>query len=82
MTHENPVLAEVIRSGFAESAHRGAIVVTGPDGAAAHQGGAVDVPMFPRSARWALTKRPAPTGPSSTSWPARPSTAAGGWLAR
>jgi L-asparaginase II len=50
MTHENPVLAEVIRSGFAESAHRGAIVVTGPDGAVVHQAGAVDVPIFPRSA--------------------------------
>ena len=49
MTHENPVLAEVIRSGFTESVHRGAIVVTGPDGAAAHQAGSVDVPMFPRS---------------------------------
>jgi L-asparaginase II len=49
MTHENPVLADVIRSGFAESAHRGSIVVTGPDGATARQAGAVDVPIFPRS---------------------------------
>ena len=49
MTHENPVLAEVIRSGFAESQHRGAIVVAGSDGAVVHQAGAVDVPIFPRS---------------------------------
>jgi L-asparaginase II len=49
MTHENPVLADVIRSGFAESRHRGAIVVTGPDGTVLHQAGAVDVPVFPRS---------------------------------
>jgi L-asparaginase II len=49
MTHENPVLADVIRSGFAESRHRGAIVITGPDGSVLHQAGAVDVPIFPRS---------------------------------
>jgi L-asparaginase II len=53
----NPVLAEVVRSGFTESRHRGAIAAVGPDGAAlGHPGtaepmraGAVDVPMFPRS---------------------------------
>ena len=49
MAHENPVLADVIRSGFAESQHRGAIVVTGSDGAVVHQAGVVDVPIFPRS---------------------------------
>jgi L-asparaginase II len=49
MTHENPVLADVIRSGFAESRHRGAIVIIGPDGSLLHQAGAVDVPIFPRS---------------------------------
>jgi L-asparaginase II len=49
MTHENPVLAQVIRSGLAESAHRGSIVVTGADGGVLHQAGTVDVPMFPRS---------------------------------
>ena len=46
---DNPVLAEVVRSGFAESRHRGAIVVVGPDGGVQHHAGAVDVPMFPRS---------------------------------
>jgi len=50
MTPENPVLAQVIRSGFAESGHRGALVVLAPDGTTAHRAGAVDVPMSPRSA--------------------------------
>jgi L-asparaginase II len=45
----NPVLAEVVRSGFAESGHRGAVVIVGSDGAAAERAGAVDVPIFPRS---------------------------------
>ena len=49
MTPSNPVLAQVIRSGFAESAHRGSIVVTGPDGGVLHRAGVVDEPMFPRS---------------------------------
>jgi L-asparaginase II len=46
---DNPVLAEVVRSGFTESRHRGAVAVAGPDGAIMHQAGAVDVPIFPRS---------------------------------
>jgi L-asparaginase II len=50
MTPENPVLAQVIRSGFAESGHRGALVVLAPDGTTAHRAGAVDVPISPRSA--------------------------------
>jgi L-asparaginase II len=49
MTSCHPVLAQVIRSGFAESAHRGSIAVTGPDGSVLHRAGAVDEPMFPRS---------------------------------
>jgi L-asparaginase II len=49
MTHENPVLADVVRSGFAESQHRGSIVVVDPDGTTARRAGVVDVPMFPRS---------------------------------
>jgi L-asparaginase II len=44
------VLAEVIRSGFAESRHRGALVVTGPDGSDLLRAGEVSSPMFPRSA--------------------------------
>jgi L-asparaginase II len=49
MTPENPVLAQVIRSGFAESAHRGSIVVVAPDGSVLRSAGTVDKPMFPRS---------------------------------
>jgi L-asparaginase II len=45
----NPVLAEVVRSGFAESRHRGAVVMIRPDGSPAGRAGAVDVAMFPRS---------------------------------
>ena len=44
------LLAEVVRSGFAESRHRGALVVLGPGGEVALAGGAVTTPMFPRSA--------------------------------
>jgi L-asparaginase II len=44
------VLAEVIRSGFAESAHRGSLVVLGPDGRPVLQAGDVTGPAFPRSA--------------------------------
>jgi L-asparaginase II len=45
----NPVLAEVVRSGFAESRHRGAVVLIRPDGGPAERAGAVHVAMFPRS---------------------------------
>ena len=46
---DNPVLAEVVRSGFAESRHRGAIVAVDTGGATLLRAGLVDVPMFPRS---------------------------------
>ncbi|MCR6486908.1 asparaginase [Amycolatopsis sp. OK19-0408] len=45
----NPVLAEVVRSGFVESVHRGALVVTGPDGGVRMALGDVTSPVFPRS---------------------------------
>ena len=45
----NPVLAEVVRSGFVESRHRGAIAVVDADGTVALRTGAVDTPIFPRS---------------------------------
>ncbi|HET9898494.1 MAG TPA: asparaginase [Streptosporangiaceae bacterium] len=45
----NPVLAEVVRSGFTESWHRGSLVVLGADGSAILGLGATDVPIFPRS---------------------------------
>lgn len=44
------ILAEVIRSGSAESHHRGALVVLGPGGDVVLAAGPVATPMFPRSA--------------------------------
>ena len=46
---DNPVLAEVVRSGFAESRHRGAIAAVDTGGGPLLRVGLVDVPMFPRS---------------------------------
>jgi len=43
------VLAEVARSGFVESRHRGAIAVIAADGSVLMATGTADVPMFPRS---------------------------------
>jgi len=45
----NPVLAEVVRSGFLESRHRGAIAALAADGSVLLAGGSAGVPMFPRS---------------------------------
>ena len=44
------VLAEVIRSGFAESRHRGSVVVLGPDDRAVLRAGETTAAAFPRSA--------------------------------
>lgn len=46
----NPVLAEVIRSGFVESRHRGSIVAIAADGMYAFTAGNANTPVFPRSA--------------------------------
>ena len=46
---QNPVLAEVIRSGFTESRHRGAIAVLAADGTVLLSAGTATAPMFPRS---------------------------------
>jgi len=46
---DNPVLVEVWRSGFFESAHRGSLVVLDADGAVTFAAGAVDRPILPRS---------------------------------
>ena len=46
---ENPVLAEVVRSGFIESRHRGTAVGLRADAAVAVSAGAATVPVFPRS---------------------------------
>jgi L-asparaginase II len=43
------VLAEVIRSGFVESRHRGAIAAIAADGSVLLSAGTADVPIFPRS---------------------------------
>jgi L-asparaginase II len=43
------VLAEVVRSGFTESRHRGTAVTLAPDGSVLLSVGAVGVPVFPRS---------------------------------
>ncbi|HEX6519200.1 MAG TPA: asparaginase [Streptosporangiaceae bacterium] len=45
----NPVLAEVVRSGFVESRHRGAAIGLAADGAVAVRVGPADAPFFPRS---------------------------------
>ena len=45
----NPVLAEVVRSGFVESRHRGAIAALASDGTFAFTVGSANSPIFPRS---------------------------------
>ncbi len=44
-----PVVAEVVRSGFVESRHRGSVVAVGADGTVLWTVGVVDSPVFPRS---------------------------------
>ena len=46
---ESPVLAEVVRSGFVESRHRGAIAVLAADGTFAFTAGSANTAVFPRS---------------------------------
>jgi L-asparaginase II len=46
----NPVVVHVVRSGFTESRHRGAVAGRGADGIQAISVGQTDVPFFPRSA--------------------------------
>jgi L-asparaginase II len=50
MSDANPVLAGVVRSGFTESRHRGALAAVAADGTFAFTAGNVNTPMFPRSA--------------------------------
>jgi len=50
MPDANPVVAEVVRSGFAESRHRGAVAGTAADGRQVIGVGRTDVPFLPRSA--------------------------------
>src|ERR1700744_5890756 len=51
MTIFNPVLAEVVRSGFTESLHRGAVAGLDTDGRQVISVGHTDVPFLPRSAK-------------------------------
>jgi L-asparaginase II len=44
-----PVVAHVTRGGVVESAHRGSIAVTAPDGSLLRSWGSADDPVFPRS---------------------------------
>src|SRR5215212_6873892 len=46
----DPVLVEVVRNGYLESAHRGRVAVTDPNGGLAYSLGAEFAPMYPRSA--------------------------------
>jgi L-asparaginase II len=46
----NPILAEVVRSGFTESRHRGAVAALAADGTQVIGMGGTAVPVFPRSA--------------------------------
>jgi len=46
---DQPVVAEVVRSGFVECRHRGSVVAVDPDGSVLWNVGVVDQPMFPRS---------------------------------
>jgi L-asparaginase II len=45
----DPILVEVVRSGFVESVHRGRVAITNPDGSLACSVGADFAPMYPRS---------------------------------
>jgi len=54
----NPVIVETTRGGIVESRHRGAVAVTGPDGAVLKAVGDIDTPIFPRSAIKALQALP------------------------
>ncbi|WP_375425860.1 asparaginase [uncultured Friedmanniella sp.] len=45
----DPIVVEVVRSGFVESVHRGRVAITGPDGDLLASVGAEFAPMYPRS---------------------------------
>ncbi|WP_129841772.1 asparaginase [Streptomyces sp. RFCAC02] len=49
MSGSAAVLAEVVRSGFVEGRHRGALVVLGADGSVVRVVGDPELPVFPRS---------------------------------
>ena len=45
----DPILVEVVRSGFVESVHHGRVAVTAPDGTLSASVGDAFAPMYPRS---------------------------------
>ncbi len=55
---ENPILVNVWRGEQIESAHRGSICVCDPAGKIVFEAGAIDMPVFPRSAIKALQALP------------------------
>lgn len=54
----NPVLVEVLRGNVIESRHRGAFVVSDSEGGIVAEAGAIDRPVFPRSAVKAIQALP------------------------
>lgn len=55
---ENPVLVEVTRGNRVESRHRGMVVAVDGDGEVVFSAGAIDAPVFPRSACKAMQALP------------------------
>jgi L-asparaginase II len=79
----NPVLAEVVRSGFVESRHRGAVAALATDGTFAFTAGSANAPVYPRSSNKPLpgcrstancSRWPPPATPARTSTRAAPAT--------
>ncbi len=64
----NPVLAEALRGGIVESAHRGAVAVVDTDGAVHTQLGDIDRPIFPRSAVKVLQALPLVESGAAERW--------------
>ncbi len=68
MTSTNPVLAQALRGGIEESAHRGAVAVLDADGAVHTQWGDIDRPIFPRSAVKVLQALPLVESGAADRW--------------
>jgi L-asparaginase II len=68
MTTANPVLAQALRGGIVESAHRGAVAVLDADGTVHSQWGDIDRPIFPRSAVKVLQALPLVASGAADRW--------------
>jgi L-asparaginase II len=64
----NPIVAEVLRGGIVESAHRGAYAVVDADGALHSAQGDVERPIFPRSAVKVLQALPLVESGAADRW--------------